>query len=405
MSRATHHNVHTHFVAEREEGPETTMYERRWLVKKMDWSLVDPTIHPHRYIIQGLLGESKMSPRIRLSELRGQKGASIRNADAFRNRGRAMERPQKRIWLDVSTALWLLETTTLKTEKLRFDFDAGGLTWKVDVYLKPLEQFVTVECQAPTLGAAKSLTLPSFIHDAVEVTGTVSTYRLAKLGDLYGAGETLSPEDALRKVRRVVVTGGPGSGKTTVMNQIRARNAGADMGKRIKIAPEVATNVISDSDGRIGVKPPYEDLVRNRWFQRQIYALQRANEELALLDVARYHMGGVLCDRGTLDNAAYLAGRRDEFLRKVSRSELVDEFARYDGVVILGLPPRDVFERVQASVQNDARLETYEQAMERQEAVEEAYAGHPRIAFVREHDLERKMAMAIGAIDLVLQLG
>ncbi len=120
--------------------------------------------------------------------------------------------------------------------------------------------------------------------------------------------------------RRIVLTGGPGAGKTVVSTAI----ARADS-RRFALVPEAATQVY--------------DLLRTRWdrldlegrrdVQRRIYRLQREQEDRA----AAAHPGRVLLlDRGTIDGAAYWPEGPDDYWRDLGTTAEA-ELARYDRVV------------------------------------------------------------------------
>ena len=96
--------------------------------------------------------------------------------------------------------------------------------------------------------------------------------------------------------RRVVLTGGPGAGKTAILELVRQSFC-----EHVKILPESAGIVFGGGfprDGRLEFR---------RAAQRAIFYVQRELEEAADAD----NPALVLCDRGTVDGGAYWPGPAD----------------------------------------------------------------------------------------------
>lgn len=157
--------------------------------------------------------------------------------------------------------------------------------------------------------------------------------------------------------RRVVLTGGPGAGKTAVLELVRQAFA-----RQVQVLPEAAGIVFGGGFPRTG-----EDVCR-RAGQRAIYHVQRELEAIADATTPAV----VLCDRGTVDGAAYWPGP-DEFWSSVG-STLADELARYHVVIHLRTPsPAHGYNRV-----NPLRIESADEAAAIDERILAAWAGHPR---------------------------
>ena len=118
---------------------------------------------------------------------------------------------------------------------------------------------------------------------------------------------------------RIVVTGGPGGGKTTAADMFRR-----EIGERIVIVPEAATMIFSGGFPRYADVPTATSAV-----QRAIYHVQRNLEDV---QGAKYHDRILLCDRGTIDGAAYWPGEPAEFYEAMGTT-FEDELSRYDGVI------------------------------------------------------------------------
>jgi predicted ATPase len=123
--------------------------------------------------------------------------------------------------------------------------------------------------------------------------------------------------------RRVVLTGGPGAGKTATLELIRR----ASFCEHVHILPEAAGIVFG------GGFPRRHDVVGRKAAQRAIFHVQRALEETALADNAAI----ILCDRGTVDGAAYWPGPDDYFAGV--NTTIAEELGRYDAVIHLRTPP------------------------------------------------------------------
>src|SRR5512134_2544854 len=102
----------------------------------------------------------------------------------------------------------------------------------------------------------------------------------------------------MERMRRVVVAGGPGGGKTTAADLFRR-----EIGEQVVIVPEAATLLFS------GGFPRDPAPLAQRAAQSAIYHVQKNLEDAQLV---RYPGRILLCDRGTVDGAAYWPGPRDE---------------------------------------------------------------------------------------------
>jgi predicted ATPase len=164
--------------------------------------------------------------------------------------------------------------------------------------------------------------------------------------------------------RRIVVAGGPGGGKTTGVDLFRR-----EIGESVVVVPEAATMLFS------GGFPRIDEPEARRAAQRAIYHVQRNIEDI---QAARYPHRVLLCDRGTLDGAAYWPGSAEGFFSDLGTS-LEAELARYDAVVF--------FES--ASVGglcieggNPVRTEDVEAAVRLDRALRALWSKHPRYVLI-----------------------
>jgi predicted ATPase len=165
----------------------------------------------------------------------------------------------------------------------------------------------------------------------------------------------------------VVLTGGPGAGKTAVLELIRQSFC-----EHVKVLPEAASIVFG------GGFPREDDLDCTRAAQRAIFFVQRELEITA--DV--HNPTIVLCDRGTLDGLAYWPGPVEDFW-SAAKTTPAEQLARYDAVIHLRTP---ALERGY-NHQNHLRTESATMAAEIDERIGRAWETHPR-RFVVESTAE-----------------
>lgn len=158
--------------------------------------------------------------------------------------------------------------------------------------------------------------------------------------------------------RLVVLTGGPGAGKTAVLEVIR-RNFGA----RVQVLPEAASILFR------GGFPRGTSHAERRAAQCAIFHVQRELERLAL---AHNHGTVALCDRGTLDGLAYWPGDPATFFQEVGATREA-ELARYAAVIHLRTPK----DGQGYDHSNPVRLEDPQEAARIDEAIHRAWEGHP----------------------------
>jgi predicted ATPase len=130
--------------------------------------------------------------------------------------------------------------------------------------------------------------------------------------------KTKSPLEPIGYHHRIVVTGGPGGGKTTAVDLFRR-----EIGERIVIVPEAATLLFS------GGFPRNHEPFAVEATQVAIFHVQ---SNLEHVQAAMFKDRILLCDRGTVDGAAYWPGEPDGFF-KLLGSSLEAELLRYDAVI------------------------------------------------------------------------
>lgn len=179
-------------------------------------------------------------------------------------------------------------------------------------------------------------------------------------------------------LRRIVLTGGPGAGKTAVLELVRK-----SVCEHVVVLPEAASIVFGGGFPRTQSAP-----VRCA-SQRAIFFVQRELEAAA----EGANPAIVLCDRGTVDGAAYWPGPGT--LWSSLGTTRLEQLARYDAVIHLRTPAAGHgYDRA-----NPLRLETPEDAARIDERIALEWDGHPRVFVVQADD--EFVVKAHLALDLV----
>jgi predicted ATPase len=184
---------------------------------------------------------------------------------------------------------------------------------------------------------------------------------------------------------RIVLTGGPGGGKTTAADLFRR-----ELGERVVVVPEAATILFS------GGFPRSTDPDARRAAQTAIYHVQRNLEDV---QSATYPNRILLCDRGTIDGGAYWPNEAQGFFHALGTTHEA-ELERYDAVVFFesaavggvaiegGNPVRN--ETIADAAALDARLRTL-------------WSRHPRFFLVpHSQSFWRKMNAAFALLESVI---
>lgn len=156
--------------------------------------------------------------------------------------------------------------------------------------------------------------------------------------------------------KRIVLTGGPGAGKTAVLELVRRTIC-----DHVHVLPESAGILFG------GGFPRGTTLENRRAAQRAIFYVQRELEA----SVDRSDTAIVLCDRGTIDSLAYWPGPDDMFASV--GTNLDEQLARYHTVIHLRTPSTGEYTHA-----NPLRVETAAEAAAIDARIAAAWARHPR---------------------------
>lgn len=161
-------------------------------------------------------------------------------------------------------------------------------------------------------------------------------------------------------MQKLVLTGGPSGGKTTVAQALIR-----EMSDQVVIVPEAASILYA------GGWPRRKNIDGVRYQQRAIYYVQREIEGL-LASESRDRL--LICDRGSLDGLAYWPDRSNPagYLESVATT-VEAETQRYDWVLHLDTAPSSGYD-----LENPLRAETYSEALQLNERIRDAWKTHPK---------------------------
>jgi len=157
--------------------------------------------------------------------------------------------------------------------------------------------------------------------------------------------------------KKIVITGGPGAGKTAVLELVRRASC-----EHIHFAPEAAGIVFGGGFPRNG------ELEVHRAAQRAIFYVQRELETAAIASAPSV----LLCDRATVDGGAYWPGPGE--LWSTVGTTLGEQLERYDVVIHLRTPAA----AAGYNHQNPLRVETALEAAAIDVRIAACWAKHPR---------------------------
>lgn len=182
-----------------------------------------------------------------------------------------------------------------------------------------------------------------------------------------------------RPPKLIVLTGGPGAGKTAVLEVAQAQ-----LCAHVVVLPEAASILW------LGRFPRRTSIPARKAAQRAIVRLQLELQRMAIEE------GGaslIVCDRGTLDGLAYWPGTAEEYFADTGTT-LAGELARYATVIHLQPPTADA-----GYQQTPVRIESAEEAAALDARIAAAWADHPRQLVVpSNHDFFAKLQHALALV-------
>lgn len=184
---------------------------------------------------------------------------------------------------------------------------------------------------------------------------------------------------------RIVLTGGPGGGKSTAADLFHR-----EKGDHIALVPEVSTLLFG------GGFPRSSDRTAVMAAQQAIYHVQHS---LELAQSALCPDRTLICDRGTVDGAAYWPGEPHDFFKALGTT-LKKELARYDAVLF--------FESAAVggmSIEggNPLRNESIEEAIALDARLRRIWSQHPRFVLVpNDKSFIKKITFGLESLESIV---
>lgn len=197
---------------------------------------------------------------------------------------------------------------------------------------------------------------------------------------------------------KIVLTGGPCAGKTTALSRIEVDLT--EKGYRVLVISESATELIKG-----GIKPfgatPFELLL----FQRLILEYQLNKEKLyetAVSELPDNEECVIICDRGVLDNKAYIGQQKFTNLLKTMNLNELSLMDNYNLVIHL-VTAADGKEEYYTLSNNSARIETVEEAKILDKKTANAWVGHNNLKIIdNSTEFEQKINRVLYSIHNLL---
>ncbi len=206
----------------------------------------------------------------------------------------------------------------------------------------------------------------------------------------------LREENAVEKqITKIVLTGGPCAGKTTALSWIQ--NTFTKKGYAVLIVPETATELIT------GGVAPWTCHTNGQYqvFQMRLQAVKEKIYEEAALGMAQEKVL-IVCDRGALDNKAYMDELEFACLLEEMGANEVELRDTYDAVFHLVTAAKGALD-FYTTANNEARRESPEQAAALDDKLIAAWTGHPHLRVIdNATDFKDKLRRLIAEISAFL---
>ncbi len=184
---------------------------------------------------------------------------------------------------------------------------------------------------------------------------------------------------------RIVLTGGPGGGKTTAADLFRR-----EIGEKVVVVPESATLLFS------GGLPRVDETHAQCAAQNAIFHLQRS---LEIIQASLYPERILLCDRGTVDGAVYWPDTAGDFFEKMGTT-LEQELARYDAVIFF---ESAAVGDMSIETGNPTRIESNREAVELDRRLRDIWSQHHQFTFVPHNpSFFKKITFGLAAMESIV---
>jgi predicted ATPase len=190
----------------------------------------------------------------------------------------------------------------------------------------------------------------------------------------------------MKKTFKIVVTGGPGGGKTTALDLFQR-----EFNSHSRVVPEAATILFKNGIAR------EQDPEKVKLIQKAIFEVQRTMESVFS---SLYPDSLLVCDRGTIDGLAYWPGDEEEFFSMIG-STYERELARYDAVIFLETAAKKTHH---FTSNNPYRTEGVEQAIELDQKLQAIWSAHQNYCFIPSTEsFVQKISQGVEAIRCVIE--
>ena len=174
----------------------------------------------------------------------------------------------------------------------------------------------------------------------------------------------------MSEIKKVVITGGPCAGKTSIINLLKE-----EFGDAIITVPEAATLLLAGGFPLPGKHLDWCD----GWqysFQKSVLHLQKSLEDAYSLMAERKGANLLLCDNGLPSGAAYMPGGIEEFAA-LYEIDFEKELLDYDSVIHLETIALSQPKKY-GKHNNENRYTSLEEAIKRDILIKEVWQSHPR---------------------------
>ncbi len=176
-------------------------------------------------------------------------------------------------------------------------------------------------------------------------------------------------------MKKIVVTGGPCAGKTTAIEFIKKELS--QKGYLVLCIPETASELILG-----GVTPWGMNSLDYQLCQMKLQLYKEAIFEEAALKMGNTDKTVIICDRGMMDNKAYMTD--EDFLKafEILGITIPDMMARYDSIIHMETAAKDSGDSYTLS-NNHARTESKEQAISLDDTLIDIWKNHPSFKIIK----------------------
>lgn len=189
----------------------------------------------------------------------------------------------------------------------------------------------------------------------------------------------------MAKITKIALTGGPCSGKTSIVERLAAEFYSDD--RDVFICPESAYEVIANGGSRDDYFC-FETLVAKKQLENEVEILKKA-EESEKNEVVIFY------DRALTDCFGYVDDK-DKFAENIGIN-IIDSWARYDALIVLQTAPESKY------VSTCARIEDYQTALKFEQKLLGVTVGHSHLRYVKNQtNFEEKYQSVKAEINSIL---